>query len=204
MKTAKRSAAASLIAIMALASSCVTTSEKPVATRRVIDRSPGSDGVPAWAKGPNKFTAADNRVGFKGFLQMDAESRGDACTHAAGTEAKGRIAALIASSVMDESGISGDDKQLVSNRLTAVISKQKIANVEISDEYWNLVEVNDGDKATRRMECWAQVTIPKNVLDKLLDVAMAEVTKDPALARHRERLEEAERHMRDEGASVAH
>lgn len=33
---------------------CTTTSEKSVATRKVIDQSPGAEGLPGWAKKSNK------------------------------------------------------------------------------------------------------------------------------------------------------
>ena len=185
---------ATFICIMAVtASGCVTKSESTSSVKRVIDRTPGVDASPDWTKGGSKkFQAPGDRVGFKGFLTMDADSRPDACTHAAGVEAKGRLATMIASSILDSSGISGDDKTLVYNRLTASIAKQRLAGVETGEEYWQLIEVDDGEKKTRRLECWATVTISSKVLERVLNLAIAEITKDPTLKKHEDRLEKAE------------
>lgn len=186
------------IALSLAITGCVTGGDTPTASRKVIDRTPGVDDAPSWIKSSNRFSVDDDQVGFKGFLTMEADSRPDACTHAAGTEAKGRIASLIASTITDESGIAGDDKSLVANRLTAALGKQKIPGIEIRDEYWNLVEIDDGGKATRRLECWAKVTVHKKVLDKALDLAMAELFQDGRLKKHEKRLEDVQEKMRSD------
>ena len=189
----------SLMLVAAITSGCVTSSDTPTATRKVIDRSPGLEEPPAWIKAGNKFTTGEGRVAYRGFLTMEPDSRPEACTHAAGTEGKGRIAAMIASSIVDESGISGDDKTLVYNRLTAVLAKQKLPGIEVADEYWNLVESDDGDNPpVRRLECWAKVTIKKTVLDSALNKAMHEFSEDASVAKHAQRLEQTEEKLRKE------
>lgn len=193
-----------LVAVSFLTSSilngCVTGGgdNKSTATRRIIDQSPGYEGLPSWAKQGNKFSAEDNRIGFKGFIQMESDSKTDACTLAAGTAAKGRISSIIASSIMDESGIAGDDKTTVFNRLTNVLSQQKIVGIEIADEYWSIVEIDDGLRVTRKMECWAKVTIEKQVFENAMKRALTELGDDPKVSKHVKRLEETQEKMRNE------
>jgi hypothetical protein len=180
-------------------SGCVTGSDKAVATRKIIERSPNIEQTPEWVKGPNKFAAAEDKVGFKGYLTMDADSHGDACTHAAGIDAKGKIASMISSSVLEESGISGDDKNIVLNRLTAVLSKQKLVHVEVADDYWQVVEIDDGEKATRKMECWAQVLISKKVLDTLLDRSLASIKEDGKLSGFQAQIQDGFKKLEADG-----
>jgi hypothetical protein len=181
---------ASSLLILA-ANSCATGSDKASATRRIIDRSPGVEKTPEWTAKSNKFAAEDNRIGFKGYVSMEDGSRGDACSHAAGVTAKGNIASLISSNIVDESGVSQDEKSIVSSRLTAVLGKVKFSGIEIADEYWQLVEIDDGEKPTRRMECWAKVTIEKKSFDFAMARAKAALGEDASLTKHREKLEKA-------------
>lgn len=189
-----------LCTILALGA-CVTGG--PTAKRRIIDQTAGVEETPKWVSGKNKFDAEDKRIGFKGYLTMESDSRPDACTHAAAMDAKGRISSLIASSIMDESGISGDEKTIGYNRLVAVLSKQKLPGLEIADEFWSLVEIDDGDNATRRLECWAKVTIEKKVFDKAMEKSLAELSEDKAVTKHRQRLEDAQEKMQEDEA-LAH
>ncbi|HEY9662508.1 MAG TPA: hypothetical protein V6C65_28970 [Allocoleopsis sp.] len=169
---------------------CASDPQQSTAGRRVIDQSPGMQGLPAWATKGNRFQDTEGKVAFKGMLTMEPDARGDACTHAAGTDAKGRIAALVSSSILDQAGISGDERTTVSNRLTVALAKQKFSGVEIADEYWALIEFDDGMNKNRRLECFAKVTIDKRSLDNAIAKAMREVRNDPAVKEHRARLDE--------------
>jgi hypothetical protein len=169
---------------------CVSDPQRPAAGRVVIDQTPGASGLPAWTEKGNKFQDTDGRIAFKGFLTMDSDARPDACTHAAGIDAKGRIASMISTSVLETSGISTDEKNIVYSRLVAALANQKFSGLEIADEYWNLIEINDGMSQTRKLECWAKVTIAKTVLDKAMARALREVGDDPTVKEHRTRLDE--------------
>lgn len=163
--------------IFLTASSLVACATTPAMNRRVIDQSPGITGTPSWVTGSNKFKAEEGRVGFKGTLSMEHDARGEACTQAAANDAKGKIAQMISSSVIDESGFSGDQKSVVAQRLVASLSKQKFVGVETTDEFWQIVEISGSEdgKPTRRMDCWARITIPQDLLDSALKRALADL-----------------------------
>ena len=177
------------------ATSCVTSQavvEKSVAKRRIIDQTPGAEGLPAWIKKPNGYLE-DGKVVYKAIVEMDADSRSDACTQAAALSGKGKIANTIATSVVDESGLAGDDKTLVFERLTTSLAKQKLIGIEIVEEYWDLVEIDDGINPVpiRKMECWAKVTIDKKRRDDAMNRALIELKKDPKVKKYSDRIEES-------------
>lgn len=196
----RKQLAATCTFITLILSGCVTNSDATVTKTKVIDRTPGVDATPEWTRGKKKFSAPDQRIGFVGFLQMEPDSNPGNCVHAAGTEGKGRIAALIAATVMDEAGITGDEKNVAINRMTAILSRTKIANVEIGDEYWAVVEKDDGDNPpVRHLECYSQITIPAKVLKTLLDHSMAEIMADPELKKLKNKIDKGEEKLEGGG-----
>lgn len=180
------------LAVLLSFSGC-TSPDKPTSSRRIIDRSPGHEETPAWVRGKKRTTEGD-RVVFLGHLSMDAKANATNCTHSAGTEAKGRLASLMISSVLDEAGIAGDERSTLSNRMTAVLSKTRIVGAEIDQEFYELVEIDDGELPARKLECFAQVSIPKKVFDDLLDKSIAEITDKQM----RQKLEVTQEKMREE------
>ena len=99
--------------------------------KRMITNSIDIDNLPEWINGGgNQFIACSDRVGFRGFPTMNRDSRTEMCTQADGLEAKGHIASMISTSRLSDSGISVDERDLVSSRLKAAISQQRIAKFE--------------------------------------------------------------------------
>lgn len=175
-----------------------TTVPKPTSSRKIIDWTPGVSEPPAWVSGKNRTKEGD-KVAFKGFLQMEGDNNGANCSQAAGVAAKGRLVSEFVALVLDESGIAGDNRATVTNRLTATLSQTRLAGVEVADEFYQLVEIDDGRQAKRQLECFARVTIPEKTYDLLMRQAIDSLAANSDTAANAKRLEERQTQLRKSG-----